>query len=677
MSSFTKTTRSNVQFNVTTNEIGNDSIVLSQLNDVSFGLGMPDEQPGLALSVGDPNNAPENVRMLTADTSVYLGNDISSNYALFEEFGQDVTGMFARYNNVGLKNQLTANGITLQNTDADGNNGYFNVGNKLINMYTKDSNNTVLSSIDLSSVGVIMTGGVDVIGTSSFRNAVDVSGGFTVNDIGLTVTDGGLDVTGTSSFRNAVDVSGGLTVNDNGINVTGTSSFRNAVDVSGGLTVNDNGINVTGTSSFRNAVDVSGGLTVNDNGINVTGISTFSNDLTVGPTGSANFNGGVNVASGLTVSTGGVNIEGLGLAVKAGGADISGDIRLTSSDGSKSLVITNSSFELNGYSFPTGNGDNTRISNDTNEVIVDTSGGLRIVDTNFDICGFTTLTTISGLSVTNNAGFGGQTQFSDSVTVLGGGATISDGLTINNGGILINGGALRVSLNGIEIAGDSLFSNDLTINGNLTVAGNTTTTVANELDICDNIIRLNYGGAIRDTGIIFDKVTDGSANVVDGTDVSAAAFFFDSAPGSGGFVLGYVSSANAEGSIGDTSGGRFELVNVSGDLMDRYCDLIVRNVTAKEVSQVSDISLKKDIEEFDNGLDIINRMRPVKYHWNSENEHNEKQYGFIAQELETVVPSIVNSTGEVKSVAYPKITSILVQAIKEQQSQINQLKSRL
>ena len=52
--------------------------------------------------------------------------------------------------------------------------------------------------------------------------------------------------------------------------------------------------------------------------------------------------------------------------------------------------------------------------------------------------------------------------------------------------------------------------------------------------------------------------------------------------------------------------------------------------------------------------------------------------GVIAQEVEAVMPNAVSGTGdETRSVAYGKLTALLIQAVKEQQQQSDELKARL
>ncbi len=99
-----------------------------------------------------------------------------------------------------------------------------------------------------------------------------------------------------------------------------------------------------------------------------------------------------------------------------------------------------------------------------------------------------------------------------------------------------------------------------------------------------------------------------------------------------------------------------------------------RNITATgtvqgaEVTATSDERLKSDIQTIDNALDKVMNMRGVSY-----TKQAEKGVGVIAQEIEKVLPEVVTD-GEYKSVAYGNIVGVLIEAIKEQQKQIDELK---
>lgn len=88
----------------------------------------------------------------------------------------------------------------------------------------------------------------------------------------------------------------------------------------------------------------------------------------------------------------------------------------------------------------------------------------------------------------------------------------------------------------------------------------------------------------------------------------------------------------------------------------------------------SDIRLKKDIKDFNNALNIIERLHPVSYKYKDDlgtAAPKEEQIGFIAQELEEVLPEMVRThEGGSKAVNYQNLFGVLTQGIKEQQQQI-------
>jgi len=109
-------------------------------------------------------------------------------------------------------------------------------------------------------------------------------------------------------------------------------------------------------------------------------------------------------------------------------------------------------------------------------------------------------------------------------------------------------------------------------------------------------------------------------------------------------------------------GGAVKLQTASGGVT------VTGTLTATEVTATSDERLKSDIQTIDNALDKVMNMRGVSY-----TKQAEKGVGVIAQEIEKVLPEVVTD-GEYKSVAYGNIVGVLIEAIKEQQKQIDELK---
>jgi hypothetical protein len=109
------------------------------------------------------------------------------------------------------------------------------------------------------------------------------------------------------------------------------------------------------------------------------------------------------------------------------------------------------------------------------------------------------------------------------------------------------------------------------------------------------------------------------------------------------------------------------------------------DITANSVAGTSDIRFKTNIRPVTHALDKVKALQGVYFNWNQK-AFPEKEFGtqdelgFIAQEVEKVVPEVVSkdkSKEEYRSVKYDKVVALLVEAIKEQQKQINDLKTQL
>jgi hypothetical protein len=97
----------------------------------------------------------------------------------------------------------------------------------------------------------------------------------------------------------------------------------------------------------------------------------------------------------------------------------------------------------------------------------------------------------------------------------------------------------------------------------------------------------------------------------------------------------------------------------------------------------SDIKFKKQISTLTDSLNKILELNGVSYEWKTD-EFKDKRfpegrhYGVIAQEIEKVLPEVVNTAPDgTKAVAYTEIIPVLIEAIKEQQKEIDELKKQL
>ena len=96
------------------------------------------------------------------------------------------------------------------------------------------------------------------------------------------------------------------------------------------------------------------------------------------------------------------------------------------------------------------------------------------------------------------------------------------------------------------------------------------------------------------------------------------------------------------------------------------------------LTQNSDSRVKENIVEIDDCIGKVQAMRGVYYNRTDFNTEVTK-VGVIAQEVETVLPELILESPEdgLKSVAYSELTAVLINAVKEQQEIIEDLKTRI
>jgi uncharacterized small protein (DUF1192 family) len=118
--------------------------------------------------------------------------------------------------------------------------------------------------------------------------------------------------------------------------------------------------------------------------------------------------------------------------------------------------------------------------------------------------------------------------------------------------------------------------------------------------------------------------------------------------------------------------------------IDSNVDSQMNVVYANQFLYRSDERLKKDIQPLHGTLDQVLSLQPVSFLWKDPTLATSTQIGFIAQQVEKVVPQLVStnpSTG-MEAVDYARVTPLLVgsvqalnQKIDAQQQEIDQLKA--
>ena len=85
-------------------------------------------------------------------------------------------------------------------------------------------------------------------------------------------------------------------------------------------------------------------------------------------------------------------------------------------------------------------------------------------------------------------------------------------------------------------------------------------------------------------------------------------------------------------------------------------------------SAVSDMRIKKDIQPISSGLNEIANLNPVSYLMEDQTGDSKRNFGFIAQDIESVLPEVVNTPkteNDLYTLQYTSIIPVLTKAIQE------------
>jgi hypothetical protein len=102
------------------------------------------------------------------------------------------------------------------------------------------------------------------------------------------------------------------------------------------------------------------------------------------------------------------------------------------------------------------------------------------------------------------------------------------------------------------------------------------------------------------------------------------------------------------------------------------------DVECKTLYEYSDVTQKENITKLSSSLDKVKALEGVEYNWKSDPDKI-NQIGLIAQDVQKVIPEVVSvndSTGGL-TLSYTHLVPLLIEAIKEQQAQIELLETEL
>lgn len=189
-----------------------------------------------------------------------------------------------------------------------------------------------------------------------------------------------------------------------------------------------------------------------------------------------------------------------------------------------------------------------------------------------------------------------------------------------------------------SLAGQAVSIGEATITGNLFVLGNVVEFNTETLTIEDKNIVLANGAASA-------AVADGAGITVDGANANLIYVSADD-------KWQFNKNLDVQGSIAATG-----------------------NITSPFFYSESDLTLKEDVSPIQNALKKILDLVGVDFVWKSTKQ---KSIGVVAQNVQKIVPEIVGkSSSGFMTVQYDSLIPILIEAIKEQQKQIEELRSKI
>jgi hypothetical protein len=160
------------------------------------------------------------------------------------------------------------------------------------------------------------------------------------------------------------------------------------------------------------------------------------------------------------------------------------------------------------------------------------------------------------------------------------------------------------------------------------------------------------GNILQSNGTIWQSVTPGAsgATLTDDTTTAVTQYLGMSRILTGAWTAAYVASTKL------------------------YFNPSTGELFSTSFNSSSDRNLKDNILPVTNALDTVSKMQGVSFNWK---DSGKSSYGFIAQDLETVLPTVVSTNEEgTKSVNYDATIAILLEAIKELNAKVVALENK-
>jgi hypothetical protein len=535
---------------------------------------------------------------------------------------------------------------------------------------------TVTSSIVFSSGSNIF--GNQLTNTQQFTGSVNVTGSLNVVTTGteLRVTGSGVSIG--NALTDSHTVSGSLSVNPGGLFVSssgnvgiGTTDPTQLFVVSGNNTAGT-AVNIINTSS--------GGYNWN--------IFSVGSAATLAPVGSLAFRDSTNGVTRMVITSEGNVGIGITPPTTSNFSHLFVGRSFTVFAGSGNDVYFGQNFYYNG-------GFKARYSEPS--ALISTSNGDFIFNNSSTGTADATLTTSEKMRITSGGNVGiGATNITGKFMIYQGTAgNVFQSIVSNQGGSTRVGINLNPSMNESDVAAyqaqSAIYATDFNYSANIIFATKTEGAYGNALT---ERMRITSGGnvgiGVTSPSYKFHTVSPDN-NTTSFAAFSALNLSQQVEMWYGGIRMGGSNThvdmnLAAKGSAGVmnfiTNGSTRMQIDGSGN---------IGAPSGTNIYNASDLRLKRNISTINDGLNKIMELNPVKFNWIENyvvSEENKDMLGFIAQEIQEVIPEAVESFANGNTITIGEtlienplrvnekfIIPVLVKAIQEQQTQIEELKA--
>ncbi len=591
------------------------------------------------------------------------GTGSTGNFGAISGSGLDITG------NANIAGNLTLGGaITIGDASADTVNVVASLSSSLIpqttNAFdlgseTKIWRDLYISTGSIKFIGaggsVVSTLSINANGSQNFPNDLVVNGltlGKGLNSI-ISNTAVGISAlsTNTSGTSNVAVGSNALKVNTTGVSNTAIG----AEALQANTTTNAN--TAVGWGALRYNTGANGNTAVGSGALQMN--TTGNGNTAVGNAAlSANTTGVNNTALGTNVLSDNAGNNNIGIGTNALRLNASGSyniaigyIALENNGGQGNIAIGDTAGNListGSYNTIIGKyTGTTTLSN--NIVLADGEGNIkyRWDGTNNNLYGNVNVTGSIIPGATNTFDLGSATNFwrdlyisTGSIKFVGAGGSVVGTLTNTGNGLNLDGGVITNGNSSFGTASVSVTSvtGSLRVSGSLTTIGESTATSFNGTINANN-------GIVSGSSQVTLSSTTGYGTVINQN------------------VLTTSNVQHASLGIGMAASGTAGRIDASGDVV---------------AYSTSDKNFKENITPIENPIEKIRMISGNTYDWKADMKEfhgfEGNDVGVIAQEIEAVLPQLVTTreTGY-KAVKYDKLVALLIEGMKAQQNQIDNL----